>query len=69
MSGGNSCNCAVRDKKNWVVTRRHYNNSYFQKPKGEPHYSDYSSVYCSKCRKLWRTKSKYVKNLPDGDLK
>jgi hypothetical protein len=66
MSVSFGCKCDVKDRKNWVVFRRHYNNSYFQYPKGQPHYSDYSTVYCLKCRALGRTKADYVVELRDA---
>jgi hypothetical protein len=69
MSGGKGCTCEVKDHKNWVVTRRNQNNSYFEAPKGQAHYSNYSDVRCKKCHALWRCKCKYILELPDGDFK
>ena len=66
-----SCHCQERKKpvaeRNWEVWRRHCNHSYFERPKGCWHPSDYSTVYCKTCRALGRTKAKYVDLLPDGN--
>ena len=68
MSGHNPCTCKgtwEEKRKNWVVTRRNYNNSYFEYPKGQAHYSEYSSISCKKCTGYFRTKAKYVDDLPE----
>ncbi len=67
MSQSFGCKCEVKDKNNWVVLRRNYNNSYFESPRGGQHYSEYSSVKCINCGALGRTKAKYVVTLKDGD--
>jgi len=59
------CRCKPRDRKNWVVRVRNGNYSYFEYPKGAFHPSDYSQVVCKKCGGTWRTKAKYVDELPD----
>ena len=65
MSGWNPCKCGTRI--NWRVTRRNQNNSYFEAPKGQAHYSKYSSVTCisKQCNGAFRTKANYVDSLPD----
>lgn len=67
MSGHVKCIC--KSRKNWRVTRRNYNNSYFEYPKGQKHYSEYSSVICisKDCMGNFRTKAKYVDDLKDFD--
>lgn len=47
-----------------VVHRRH-NHSHFESPKGEEHYSLYSTVRCTKCGAIGSTKAKYVDDLDD----
>ncbi len=59
------CKCEVKDKKNWVVKHRNHNHSAFESPKYEEHYSEYSSVRCTKCHACGRTKAKYVCLLED----
>jgi hypothetical protein len=68
MSGGRSCLCDLKNKKNWKVLHRNHNHSYFEKPQGQEHYSDYSTVTCLACRMSWRTKSDYVNKLKDLNL-
>ena len=71
MSGWSACRCEGTRKekmKNWVVRERNCNYSYFEYPKGEKHYSDYSLVVCKKCGGMFRTKAKYVESLPDDSL-
>ena len=60
------CRCEKSDKNNWYVLTYHGNYSHFQYPKGQFHYSDYSTVVCQKCSSVWRTKAKYVENLKRG---
>ena len=70
MSGWVACECkgTRREKRvNWVVRHRHCNYSYFESPKGGRHYSDYSLVACKKCNGMFRTKAKYVEDLPDEE--
>ncbi|PHS09381.1 MAG: hypothetical protein COA78_12025 [Blastopirellula sp.] len=62
--------------KNWRVFKRNYNNSYFETPKGQAHYSDYSSIMCigegntivtqNGCTMNIRSKANYVDCLPDA---
>jgi len=63
-----SCRCETKDKSNWVVIHRNHNHSAFESPKYAEHYSFYSTVYCTKCGAIGRTKAKYVDELPDGDF-
>lgn len=68
MRGGEPCSCEGTQKekrKNWRVIHRNHNHSYFEKPKGQQHYSDYSAIICIKCRGFFRTKSSYVCELKD----
>lgn len=47
---------------NWRVVHYRCNHSAFN---GYRHTcSDYSAVTCEKCGRVWRTKAKYVDNLP-----
>ncbi len=69
MSGHTPCTCAGTRKermKFWYVSRRNYNLSYFEKPKGCQHYSDYSTVECSRCFMNMRSKAWFVDSLPDS---
>jgi hypothetical protein len=71
MAAHNPCTCRGTRKermKKWFVAVRHGNHSYFQRPKGEFHYSDYSLVCCRGCNMFVRTKAKFVETLPDGKL-
>ena len=68
MSGWSPCTCKGTRKermKNWRVYHRNHNHSYFESPKGEEHYSDYSAVGCLKCTGFFRTKADYVFGLKD----
>jgi hypothetical protein len=68
MSGGNPCTCKGKDRRrHWVVVMRHCNYSYFETPKGGKHHSNYSQIRCKApdCNGLFRTKAKYVDDLPD----
>ena len=66
MSHSHACSCTGKDKrKKWVVTGRRCNYSYFETPKGGWHHSDYSQLRCKECGGLWRTKAKYVDDIPD----
>jgi len=71
MSGWNRCTCDgtwEEKRKNWIVVNRNCNYSHFERPKGCRHYSEYSLVACTKCTGLFRTKARYVFELPDGEL-
>lgn len=66
MSGWSPCTCQGTRKermKNWYVTVYKANYSYFERPKGQRHPSEYSTVKCSKCTMVIRTKSEYVHGL------
>lgn len=63
MSQSFGCKCNVKDKVNWRVLDRNINYSYFESPRGAPHYSAYSTVICTKCKQMGRTKAKYVDDL------
>lgn len=69
MSVSFGCHCSERrkpiQKRNWEVWQRFCNYSYFEKPRGSWHPSNYSLVYCKSCRVLGRTKAKFVNGLPD----
>ncbi|MHA1280592.1 MAG: hypothetical protein ACTSQ8_25835 [Candidatus Helarchaeota archaeon] len=65
MSVNIPCTCIPRDRSGWVVQMRNCNYSYFESPKGLKHFSEYSAVLCKKCGGTWRTKAKYVNELPD----
>ncbi len=69
MSAWTPCTCGNR--KNWRVTHRNHNHSYFKAPQGAEHYSDYSEVICitPRCNGIGRTKCKYIAALPDYDEK
>lgn len=68
MSVSFGCVCEKKDKKNWVVIHRMYNISAFESPKYGRHPSDYSTVRCTKCGMIGRTKAQYVSELKDGKL-
>jgi len=68
MSGWSACVCEGTQKekrKNWRVLHRNHNHSYFQRPQGGRHCSDYSCVVCLKCPGMFRTKANYVDELKD----
>lgn len=65
MSGGRSCACPARaDKKRWEVVQRQQNRSAFNGYHATS--SDYSSIHCRACGRLWRSKAAYVRELPDA---
>jgi len=68
MSGGISCKCKPIDRKNWFVYIRNGNRSYFERPQGCFHPSNYSGLCCRKCKNIWRTKAAYVSEIEDGNL-
>lgn len=49
-------------RQNWRVIHRHHNHSIFH---GGYQASDYSEILCLVCGNYWRTKAKYVDDLPD----
>lgn len=57
--------CSRCNSSNLAVLNRKCNYSHFQAPKGQCHYSEYSTIECTNCGKIWRTKAKYVDNLPN----
>ncbi|MDH3466206.1 MAG: hypothetical protein OES26_09910 [Gammaproteobacteria bacterium] len=65
MSGGDACSCLEREKppikREWVVWKLRFNTSAFNGYKVTP--SDYSTVHCQVCGKVWRTKAAYVDEL------
>ncbi len=63
MSGGVPCSCAVKDRSKWQVIQRNCNHSAFNGYHRT--YSDYSSVTCTGCGHVWRTKAAYVRGLGD----
>lgn len=69
---GFSCKCEGKmadRRKNWVVVTRNGNHSFFNRGfRGSFNPSDYSEVLCRKCGGIWRTKAKYVNELPDSKL-
>jgi hypothetical protein len=70
MSGHNPCTCkGTRQErmKNWYVSLRKANRSYFERPQGALHFSEYSTVQCHNCSMLVRSKALFVKTLPDGE--
>lgn len=64
------CKCPENRKpieeRSWFVHQRYCNHSAFNGYRET--YSDYSGVHCTKCRAVWRTKSKYVLKLANGQL-
>lgn len=68
MSSGPSCQCEERRKpieqREWYVYARNHNRSAFS----GYHYtlSDYSAIGCRACGARWRSKSAYVRRIPDG---
>lgn len=65
MSGGTACSCARHRSERLLVIDRKCNHSAFNG--GRLTRSDYSSVICSDCRRIWRTKAHYVGVLDDLD--
>ena len=67
MSQGQAC-LWKSHRPRWFVQegRRNVNVSAFNGYR--PQWSDYSEVWCPVCPKVWRTKAKYVDDLPNGDI-
>ena len=68
MSGHTPCTCkGTREErmKNWYIPEGYYktNYSYFEKPRGQAHYSEYSTIRCTECHMCFRTKAKFVEQL------
>lgn len=69
MSGGLGCTCpgtAEEKRKHWRVEVRNANHSAFSGYRRTP--SRYSRIRCLQCGHVWRTKAKYVAELPDYKL-
>lgn len=68
MSGHVKCDCdsktSFRNTENMRVRMRNGNHSYFEKPRGQFHSSNYSQIICVNCNMNYRTK-KDVSNIPD----
>lgn len=76
MSGGVFCHCgefhnagsssakAKHREQFWRVLQRNCHHSAFAGYHRT--YSDYSSVICMKCGGAWRTRAKYVDDLPNA---
>ena len=62
MSNMQTCLC---DRKFYRVEHRHHNHSYFEKPQGGAHYSNYSGIRCIKCGWRFRSKAKWVDRCED----
>lgn len=66
-----ACECEERDKpvkeRAWRVIDRRCNHSAFNGY--QETYSDYSSVYCPRCQKVWRTKAEFVFYLRNGTFR
>lgn len=69
MSGGTFCTCGRKkgDYSDLVVIMRNCNYSAFNGYHYTP--SDYSLVECKRkgCSGMWRTKARYVSELPDDE--
>jgi len=68
MSAHIPCRCEGKRKekmKSWYVSLRNGNYSHFERPKGEWHPSDYSTVQCRSCSMYIRSKANFVILLPD----
>lgn len=67
MSGGPVCRCKESgkplEKRRWLVYQRYCNHSAFNGGHYTP--SDWSSVSCRSCGATWRTKARYVDQVPD----
>jgi hypothetical protein len=57
------CQCETEDRSKWKVMQRYCNHSAFNGYRETP--SAYSSVTCTGCGRVWRTKAKYVDQLGD----
>ena len=54
--------CQVEHRDAWFVEVRNGNYSAFNGGRFTP--SDYSQIRCGRCRRSWRTKAAYVRDLP-----
>jgi hypothetical protein len=70
VSGGKACSCDESTRapqyRRWVVLQRYCNHSAFNGYHWTA--SAYSSIQCTLCRAIWRTKAKYVSLLKDGKV-
>jgi hypothetical protein len=66
MSGGTACREPRLHREKWYVPagRRNVNVSAFSGYRTR--WSDYSDVICEVCPALWRSKARYVDDLPTG---
>lgn len=64
MSGGYACENPKEHRPSWVVLQRNGNMSAFNGYRWTP--SDYSEIKCKTCGAIWRTKARYVNELPSG---
>lgn len=66
MSCGYACNCHEKkralEQRNWGVSDYKCNHSAFAGYQCTA--SDYSQVHCLSCGRTWRSKGKYVDQLP-----
>jgi hypothetical protein len=62
MSIGVLCSCQCLKDRDWEITQYKCNHSAFNGYHWTP--SDYSTVRCRTCGGVWRTKAKYVEDLP-----
>lgn len=62
MSTMKTCRC---DRKHYRVLHRNHNHSYFEYPKGQQHFSNYSGIICMRCGWIFRSKAKWVLACPD----
>lgn len=72
MTGDTRCLCVgprSEKKQNWVVLHRNHNHSVFEYPAGKEHPSAYSAILCKKCQMVWRSKARYVDDLPNAERK
>lgn len=67
MSSGPVCRCPGDRIEKWRVLQRMCNHSAFNAYRYTP--SDYSSVLCLHCHRVWRTNGVYVSGIPDLDDK
>ena len=68
MSAHIPCTCPGSRQertRNWYVSLRCANYSYFESPRGGRHKSDYSTVRCINCLMYKRSKAKFVDDLLD----
>ena len=69
MSGHIPCTCGNRNGLRLLKELKNTNYSYFESPKGQAHYSNYSTVACIKCNGYYRSKSKIINSYPEITIK